>query len=106
MMKRTTLALFTAATSACSSPVDLELDVGGRVDDSRPSTGAALIGPPSWSTIDPGQGQGYVHDLVWTEDGGLVATSLLAQEGELGVRKLARYEADGAPSWVVQDGGF
>ncbi len=114
-MMRLSISLLMATALGCASDVDLPLDLERGADppasdsppesppDSPPESSRPPLGALAWARTDFGD-QGYVHDLVWAADGGLLATAPMARpEGDdyLSIRLLTRHQPDGTLDWDV-----
>ena len=102
-MMKLTVALLMATALGCSSDVDLPLNVEGG-PGARPSDSSPPLGQLAWSRADYAD-EGYVSDLAWAADGGLIATIPMMRDGN-GTKQIpliTRHEADGTLDWDVQD---
>lgn len=112
-MIRLSVPLFLMATAlGCGSDIDLQLDSKrGPATPADPAAepppeapSAPPLGALAWSRTGFGQ-PGYVHDLVWTTEGGLTATVPMQKEdGNESVRLplLTSHDPDGALDWEVE----
>jgi len=117
MMKRI-VPILVATALGCSTEVDLPLDLDR---DTQPSPEETADSPPddppppdappappavgqlAWSRTDF-EAPGYVHDIAWATDGGLLATVPMIRvvDGEEEqVRLLTRHAPDGTLDWDV-----
>ena len=109
-MTRLSISLLVATALGCASDIDLPLDVerGAEPPDSPPASdsppeSSPPLGALAWARTDFGD-EGYVHDLVWAVNGGLLATAPMArQEGDdyVSIRLLTRHQPDGTLDWDV-----
>jgi hypothetical protein len=105
LMKKTAFA-FILLVSACSSDVELELNVSGPKTQQPPqgAPAAASLGDLAWSFIAPEIESSAVTHMEWIPDGGVIAAGGFARvDGRGGGNTfLARIAADGSPVWLTE----
>ena len=100
VMMKLIVSVLVAAAAGCAADVNLPLDL------QRGGAGHP-IGWPAWSRADFPH-QGYVHEVAWAADGGLLASVPMRTTGSSAdhISVLTRHEADGTLDWNVELTGY
>ena len=99
-----------ATALGCGSDVQLPLDLerganpppSDSPESDSPPESAPPLGQLAWSRTEFDDPAGYVHDLVWAADGGVLATApMVGTEDDGYMSVLTRHEPDGSLDWDV-----